>query len=247
MSSSVKSIAQWQEEVSRVLPNLSRSQANGLGSLSYAMNLTGHGGLTHLCGLMADLEQRPFSQVRQRVREFYYEAAAKRGNKRREVEVASCFAPLLAFLLAHWQGQKRLVLALDASQLGNRFVVLSISVMYRGGGLPVAWTLLAVGQKHSWSQEWERMLRLLSPAVGADWMVVVMTDQGLYSPRLARLIQSLGWHPLMRVREDMGVRAQGESDFHPAGARVNPLFTRFSTPKPGRAWVSCNFGRLLLS
>jgi len=75
----------------------------------------------------------------------------------------------------------------------------------------------------------------------------VMTDQGLYSPRLARLIQSLGWHPLMRVREDMGVRAQGESDFHPAGARVNPLFTRFSTPKPGRAWVSCNFGRLLLS
>lgn len=227
MSSSVKSIAHWQEEVSKMLPQLSRSQANGLGSLSYAMNLTGHSGLTHLCGLLADLEQRPFPQVRQRLREFYYEAAAKRGSHRREVEVASCFAPLLAFLLTHWQGQKRLVLALDASQLGNRFVVLSINVMYRGSGLPVAWALLAVGQKHSWNQEWERMLRLLSPAVGDDWMVVVMTDQGLYSPRLVRLIQSLGWHPLMRVREDMGVRARGEGDFHPAGARVN---------RQGRGW-----------
>lgn len=227
MSSSVKSIAQWQAEVSKMLPNLSRSQADGLGRLSYAMNLTGHSGLTHLCGLLADLEQRPFPQVRQRVREFYYEARAKRGNKRREVEVACCFAPLLAFVLAHWQGQKRLVLALDASQLGNRFVVLSINVLYRGGSLPVAWTLLAVGQKHSWNQEWERMLRLLSPAVGADWMVVVMADQGLYSPRLFREIQSLGWHPLMRMREDMGVRASGESDFQPGKARVN---------RQGRGW-----------
>lgn len=227
MSSSVESIARWQEEVRALLPHLSRSQADGLGRLSYAMNLTGHCGLTHICGLLAHLEHRPVQQVRQCLREFYYEAQAKRGRKRREVEVASCFAPLLAFLLTHWQGEKRLVLALDASQLASRFVVLSISVMYRGGGLPVAWTLLAVGEKHGWNQEWERMLRLLAPVVGTDWSVVVMTDQGLYAPRLYRQIQNLGWHPLMRVRENMGVRVRGERDFQPGGTRVN---------RAGRGW-----------
>lgn len=227
MSSSLISIARWQEEVRTILPNLSRSQADGLGRLSYAVNILGHCGLTHICGLLSPLENRSLAAVRQQQREWYYEAEAKRGRKRREVAVAACFAPLLSWMLAHWQGEHRLALALDASQLGKRFVVLSISVLYRGCGVPVAWRLLRVGQKHGWNPVWEHLLSLLAPAVGADWKVVVMTDQGLYSPRLYRHIQSLGWHPLMRVRENIGTRAKGERTFQPGVARVS---------RAGRSW-----------
>lgn len=227
MSSSVASIARWQEEVRDLLPNLSRSQADGLGRLSYAMGLTGQCGLTRLCGLLAHLESRPMGRLRQQLREFYYEAEAKRGTRRREVEVEACFAPLLAGLLLRWRGEKKLVLALDASQMGSRFVVLSISVMYRGCGLPVAWTILAAHQKHGWNQEWKRLLDVLAPAVGADWSVLVLTDQGLYSAPLYRHIQRVGWHPMMRVHENLGIRGLGEEDFGPVGQRVN---------RAGRGW-----------
>lgn len=227
MSSSVGSIARWQEEVRGLLPHLSRTQADGLGRLSYAMNLSGHCGLTRVCGLLAQVENRPMGQVRQQAREVYYEAEAKRGTHRREIEVEPCFAPLLAGILQRWRGEKQVVLALDASQLSGRFVVLSISVMYRGCGLPVAWTILPAHQKHGWNQEWKRMLDVLAPAVGGEWNVLVLADQGLYSAPLYRQIQRFGWHPLMRVHENLGFRGFGEADFRHLGQRVS---------RRGRGW-----------
>jgi len=42
------------------------------------------------------------------------------------------------------------VLALDATTLGQRFVVLALSMFYRGCTIPVAWTVLPTGEKHIW-------------------------------------------------------------------------------------------------
>jgi hypothetical protein len=66
----------------------------------------------------------------------------KRQQKRREVVVEEHFADLLRGVIAQWRGPKILVLALDASTLTDRFDVLSISVVTRGGGIRVAWTIL---------------------------------------------------------------------------------------------------------
>ena len=61
----------------------------------------------------------------------------------------ACFAPLLRWVLAGWQGTQ-LALALDATTLGTRFVVLAISVVYRGCAIPVAWTILPADQHAAW-------------------------------------------------------------------------------------------------
>lgn len=66
MSSSFISRADWQGEVQTMLPSLSRSQAQGLGRISYAVNVLGYCGLTRICGLLAQLENRPLSSVRQK-------------------------------------------------------------------------------------------------------------------------------------------------------------------------------------
>lgn len=125
MSSSVASIAQWQRQVATLLPGLSKPEANVLGLLSYAMILTRSSGLTRLSNWIAQVEQVPCGRMRQRLREFSYEAKAKRGKKRREVKVEECFADLLRGVLKQWEGRKELVLALDASALGERFVTLN--------------------------------------------------------------------------------------------------------------------------
>src|SRR5436189_3088229 len=141
MSSSVASIAMWQKRVRDLLPGLTKSQATALGLLSYGMVILDGCGMTRLCNGLAKIEQIPANRLRQRLREFYYEAEAKRGKKRREVDVQTCFADLLRGILQGWEGKQELALALDASTLGERFTVLNISVMYRGCGIPIAWKI----------------------------------------------------------------------------------------------------------
>jgi Transposase DDE domain len=227
MSSSVTSIAGLQKRVGEMLPGLSKSQAMVLGLLSYGILMLDGGGMTRLSHGLAKIEQVPAGRLRQRLREFYYEAEAKRGKKRREVKVEVCFADLLSAVLRGWQGKKELVLAMDASTLGERFTVLSISVMYRGCGMPIAWKIIEAGQEGEWRPYWEGLLSALEGVVPSDWKVIVMADRGLYAPWLYRGIQRLGWHPMLRVKEDLSFRTAGEESFSPMGMRVK---------RRGRGW-----------
>jgi hypothetical protein len=92
------------------------------------------------------LEQEEQS-VFQRLREWYLDAQHKSGKKRRELDVTSCFAPLLCWVVRLWQqGNQHMVLVLDATTLGERWTMLSISVGVRSCAIPVAWKVLG-GQR----------------------------------------------------------------------------------------------------
>ena len=227
MSSSVASIALWQKRVEKLLPSLSESQAMVLGQLSYGIVILNGCGMSRLSNGLAKIEQVPANRLRQRLREFYYEAGAKRGEKRREVDVQACFADLLCGILQGWKGKKELALGIDASTLGERFTVLNISVMYRGCGIPIAWKIIPAMEEGEWRPYWEEMLATLAGIVPQDWLVIVMADRGLYAPWLYQAIQRLGWHPMLRVKEDLSFRAQGEENFSPIGTRVQ---------RRGRGW-----------
>jgi hypothetical protein len=158
--------------------------------------------------------------MRQRLREFAYEAKAKRGKKRREITVEACFPELLRGMLKGWDGPKELVLVLDASALGERFVTLNLSVVYRGCGIPVAWHILPANEKEGWKEHWLRLLQVVAEVVPPDWRVLVMADRGLYAPWLYREIQARGWHPFLRVKENLSFRVAGEPAFHPIRERL---------------------------
>jgi Aspartokinases len=150
MSSSVASIAAWQKRVAELVPSVSSAHSHVLGLISFGIIMSNSSGLTCVSHELAKLEHVNADSMRQRIREFYYEAGAKRGKQRREVEVQTCFRDLLAGIVRNWQGEKKLALALDASTLGERFTVLNLSVLYRGCGIPVAWTIVPAHQKGSW-------------------------------------------------------------------------------------------------
>jgi hypothetical protein len=176
---------------------------------------------------LAKIEQVPAGRLRQRLREFNYEAEAKRGNKRREVKVEACFADLLRSVLAGWQGKKELALAMDVSTLGERFTVLSISVVYRGCGIPIAWKIIPAMQEGEWRPYWEGLLSTFEGVVPPDWKVILMADRGLYAAWLYQAIVKLGWHPMLRVKEDLSFRTTAEETFSPMGLRVK---------RRGRGW-----------
>ncbi len=137
-------LSQWHQTVSTYLPHLSRPQRTGLVLWSVGLILAHSCGLTTVAVVLAYLLARREGTVREQLRDWYRDApaksGAKRGRKRRTLDVTTCFAPLLRWVVAWWDPAcPQIALAMDASTLSQRFTILSISVVVRGCAIPVAW------------------------------------------------------------------------------------------------------------
>src|SRR2546429_9657878 len=126
-------LSQWETEVSTAFAHLSNPQIWGLVLWSAGIALAGTAGITQISALLALVLCQGEQTVFQRLREWYLDAEQKSGSKRRELEVSTCFAPLLRWVLRLWKSEKRqLPLVMDATSLGNRWTILAVSVVIRG-------------------------------------------------------------------------------------------------------------------
>jgi hypothetical protein len=227
-------LSQWETTVSTHLSILSPAQASVLALWSYGMVLARSCGITSVAALLAPLLGAKENTLRQRLREWCYDAADKRGTKRTDLDVSTCFAPLLRWTLAWWPPtEKRLVLAMDATTLGQRFTVLTISVVYRGCAIPVAWAIVPATQKGAWRPHGQALFDQLAGSVPADWTVLVLADRGLYARWLFQHIVARGWHPFLRINLGGNVRPEGAATFRSLATLV---------PHVGSAWggrVTC--------
>lgn len=223
-------LSPWIATVSSQMPTLSGPQARVLAYWSYGMGVVQSCGLTTVAVFLGLLLHTSPLTLRQQLREWCYAAADKKGAKRREVAVAPCCAALLRWVLAWWPAEeRRLMLALDATTLGQRFTVLAVSVVYRGCAIPVAWVVVPATGKGAWRPRWEGLFTLLQDSVPADWtvLVLVLADRGLYARWLFRHIVGQGWHPFLRINQG-GL-------FRPHAARgFRPLAT--AAPRQGSGW-----------
>jgi Transposase DDE domain len=217
-------LSQWIETVSTLLPKLSRPQAKVLAYWSYGMVRARSCGMTLVCAALALQLGGTEANLLQRLREWCYGAKDKKGEKRRELDVSTCFGPWLQWILAWWPAdQPRLALALDATTLAKRFTVLVISVVYRGGAIPVAWKVVGAEQKGAWKPHWLKLLEQLVGSVPDHWTVIVMSDRGWYAPWLSAQIVSLGWHPFMRMNKPGHFRPKGEGKFRSLATAAPPV------------------------
>lgn len=143
-------------------------------------------------------------------------------------QVSYFFPKLLAWFIA-WAKPDPLVLAFDASLVGERYCLLCVSVIYRATALPLAWRVLPANLKgeDKWTLCFGQLFKALAAAIPAGLGVLVLTDRGLHSPTLWRIITGYGWHPLFRQRHNI--------NFRPAGANRQPA--RQLVSKPGQVWV----------
>src|SRR5262245_28675466 len=138
---------QWHQTVSTYLPHLSQPQLTILVLWSFGIVLAQACGLTTVAATLAYMLGCSEMTLRERLRDWYRDArdksGAKRGRQRRSLEGTLCFAPLLSWVVA-WTDPtcRQLALAMDASTLGQRFTILSISVVVRGCALPRAWRVV---------------------------------------------------------------------------------------------------------
>src|SRR5260370_38621796 len=144
-------LSQWSKEVSTDFGHLSQPQVWGLVLWSAGIALSGTAGITQISALLALVLGQQEQAVFQRLREWYLDAKHKSGKKRRELDVTSCFAPLLQWIVRLWgTGNQQMVLVLDATTLGERWTILSIGVGIRSGAIPVTWKRVGGTRESRW-------------------------------------------------------------------------------------------------
>jgi hypothetical protein len=190
-------------------------------------------GLTTVAVMLAYLLDSSEGSLRERLREWYRDAehkrGAKRGDKRRALDVPSCFPFLLRWVVAiSPPACRHLALAMDASTLGQRFTILTISVLVRGCAIPVAWHIVEATRAGSWRPHWEALFERLHGSVPADWLVIVTADRGLYAKWLFQAIQKLGWHPYLRINRQGQYCPLGSTSFRPLSQVVSRAGQRWA-------------------
>jgi hypothetical protein len=207
-------VDQWQTTILQHLSPVSKPQAPVLALGSFGMVRARSCALTAVSRLLAEGRQRNEQPVRQRLRAWYDAAQRNRGPQRQARGGETCVAPLWGGVVSWWHGPPR-ALALDATTLGQRFVVLALRVVSRGCAIPVAWVRRPAGAQHAWRREWLRLWRRLRPALPPGWTGIVLADRGVYAPWLFRRIPRWGGHPFLRLHTGGSFRPTGAPGWRP--------------------------------
>src|SRR5712692_8998432 len=91
---------QWLLSMRTHLSHVSKPQATVLALWSLGMVLARSCALSAVSALLAEGLQQKDNTVRQRLREWCYNADTKRGAPRQALRVETCFAPLLGWVLS---------------------------------------------------------------------------------------------------------------------------------------------------
>ena len=117
---------------------------------------------------------------------------------------AVVYGPLLASVLAEWAGET-LYLALDTSQLWQRFVIVRLALVYRGRALPLGWVVRASGSATVVVACYQRMLAEVAERIPRRSRVVLLADRGFMDVKLMQLARQLNWHFRLRVKCSVSV------------------------------------------
>jgi hypothetical protein len=228
MARSSDQLNHWTHAVQENLPALSKPQAVVLAMWSFAAVMARSATLTNVVAFLAALRGAKPNSVRQRLKEWYKEKQAKKGDQRRQIAPSVCFGSLLGWVLRLWEG-KRMALAFDATNLGDRYVALAVSVVFRGCAIPVAWRILPADRKGAWEPCWLALIDELAEGLPSEkkeeMTIIALTDRGLYARWLFEKIRSVGWHPFMRINRNGKFRPAGENRW---------IGTDKIVPEPGR-------------
>jgi hypothetical protein len=135
--------------------------------------------------------------VRERLRDTYRDAAAHAGGQRAELDLRQGWAPGLHWVLEGWSG-RQLAIALDATPLGRRWVLLVLSVVYRGCAVPILGKVVPAASNHPWQPAWLALVQAVRGRVPPPGTVSVLAARGWYAQGGVASSQQLGGPPRWR-------------------------------------------------
>ena len=125
------------------------------------------------------------------------------------IDVAAIYRPLIRTALQDYAGEK-MVLAMDTSQLWERFVIIRISLIYRGRAIPIVWQVIPSGSATVGYEAYAHLLDRAADLLPEGTQVLFLADRGFVHLRLLRKLCTLNWRFRIRIKQSTLVyRADG--------------------------------------
>ena len=159
------------------------------------------------------------------------------------------YFPLLQTALREWPLGKTLYLALDTSDLHNGYILIRLSLIYRGRAVPVTWRVLRHNSATVSYRDYKVLLRQALLILPPEHRVVLMADRGFVHAELIKFARDHNWGYRLRAKSNTQVRLsdgrvasmaeicppKGHAHFywdvHVLGEGIGPVHIALANPK----------------
>ena len=143
----------------------------------------------------------PFAEVRAQMAQSVQRRFV-RWLENERIEVNELYGPLIQNALGEW-GMSTLYLALDTSQLWDKYCIMRLAIVYRGRAIPLIWKVIEHGSSSVALAEYKPLLeeaaKLLPLYVSGR--IIFLADRGFADTELMRLLsETLHWHWHIRIK-----------------------------------------------
>ena len=143
------------------------------------------------------------------------------------VDPIAFYAPLLQQALADWPQDQRYFVSLDTSDLGNGYILIRSSLVYRGRAIPISWYVIKHGSATVAFVEYESVLSQVLNALpkGAD--IVFLADRGFVHKEFVRFCRQHHVHFRIRVKSNTLIRFSDRCVLHARDLRPPSGWAQF--------------------
>lgn len=120
-----------------------------------------------------------------------------------QIRVQALYAPLVQAALTAWTPSGRVYVALDVSVLhGSPFVLIRVSLIYRGRAIPVAWRVLRHASATVGYPDDVGVLDQAAACLPSGLEVIFLADRGFVHQELFQWLRRQKWHYRVRLTAD---------------------------------------------
>lgn len=123
-----------------------------------------------------------------------------------KVDPHAYYKPLLQDAIADWPEDEEYFVALDTSDLGNGYILIRASLIYRGRAIPVSWRVIKHGSTSVSFQQYKPVLKEFLKILPKEAKIVLLADRGFVHKKLVKFCVKNGVHFRIRVKSNTLVK-----------------------------------------
>lgn len=200
-------LAQWSQQVKELFPDLHHYQQQSLAFCVQAIIQSGN-------AVMQRVAEAVWESSNSETKMVSHERRFQRFVANERIEVESCWNSFLQQVLPFWHN-KPVTLVLDLTPYTDEATIVYVGLLVHSRLLPLAWCVMP--QQEKWDQgQWQILAHLfeqLAPYFSSS-DCTLLADRGLSCLKLIHLCNTVGWHYVLRIKNEEWFRRKFRHSYH---------------------------------
>lgn len=219
----------WGDQVKELFAHLHQYQQEALAFSVQAIVQSGS-------AVMQQVAETAWEYLSSQTKVVSHERRLQRFVANEHIEVQVCWRLFLEHVLPLWQNQE-VTLILDLTPYQQSATIVYLGILVQSRVLPLAWHVMP--QQEKWDEAlWDIVGQLLAQVAPllSEASCTLLADRGLSCLELIKLCQQVGWHYLLRIKQEEWVRRSFRRGYQPWQQAQQVIL------KEGQQW----YGKVLL-